>query len=45
MKSNLPLIEHHDPIIQDTIVKIFGKEPADKVKSLTGREEIPLGNF
>ncbi len=38
----LPLIEHHDPIIQDTIVKIFGKEPADKVKSLTGREEIRL---
>lgn len=38
----LPIIEHHDPIIQDTIVKIFGKEPADKVKSLTGREEIRL---
>lgn len=38
----LPLIEHHDPIILDTIVKVFGKEPADKVKSLTGREEIRL---
>ncbi len=38
----LPIIEHHDPIIQATIVKIFGKEPADKVKSLTGREEIRL---
>lgn len=38
----LPIIEHHDPMIQATIVKIFGKEPADKVKSLTGREEIRL---
>lgn len=38
----LPIIEHHDPMIQATIVKIFGKESSDKVKSLTGREEIRL---
>lgn len=38
----LPLIEHHEPLILNTIVGVFGKESEDAIKSLTGREEIRL---
>ncbi len=38
----LPMIEHHEPMILNAIVGVFGKESEDAVKSLTGREEIRL---
>ncbi len=38
----LPLIEHHEPMILDSIVNVFGKESEASVKSLTGREEVRL---
>lgn len=38
----LPLIEHHDPLIQDAIISVFGKEQENQIKSLTGREEIRI---
>jgi flagellar FliL protein len=38
----LPMIEHHEPMILNAIVGVFGKEQEDAVKSLTGREEIRL---
>lgn len=38
----LPLIEHHEPLILNTIVGVFGKESEDAIRSLTGREEIRL---
>jgi len=38
----LPMIEHHDPLIQDAIVAVFGKEQENQIKSLTGREEIRI---
>lgn len=38
----LPLIEHHEPIILDAIVGVFGKEGEATVKSLTGREEVRI---
>lgn len=38
----LPLIEHHEPMILDAIVNVFGKEGETTVKSLTGREEVRL---
>lgn len=38
----LPIVEHHEPIILNAIVGVFGKESEDAVKSLTGREEIRL---
>ena len=41
-KRYLPAIEHHEPLILDTIISIFSKQPEDKIKSLTGREEIRL---
>lgn len=33
-------LEAHDPLIRDTIVEIIGKQSADQVKTLTGREEL-----
>ena len=38
----LPLIEHHEPMILDAIVGVFGKEGEATVKSLTGREEVRI---
>lgn len=38
----LPIVEHHEPMILNAIVSVFGKESEDAVKSLTGREEIRL---
>ena len=39
-KSYLPAIEHHEPLILDIIYGNVSKQPEDKIKSLTGREEI-----
>ncbi|MDF0533439.1 flagellar basal body-associated protein FliL [Shewanella yunxiaonensis] len=33
-------IQHHDPLLRSAIVEILGNQTEDKVKSLTGREEI-----
>jgi flagellar FliL protein len=38
--ADLVAIEHHDPLLRAAIIEILGSQPADKVKSLTGREEI-----
>lgn len=32
--------EHHSPLIRSAIIEVFGKQPEEKVKSLTGREDI-----
>lgn len=32
--------EHHSPLLRATAIEIFGSQSEDKVKSLTGREEI-----
>ncbi|MBV2130115.1 flagellar basal body-associated protein FliL [Arsukibacterium indicum] len=39
-KRFLPAIEHHEPLILDTIIGILSKQTEDNVKSLTGREQI-----
>ncbi len=41
-KSFLPSVEHHEPLILDIIYGTISKQPEDKIKSLTGREEIRL---
>jgi flagellar protein FliL len=41
-KAFLPDIEHHEPLILDIIYGVISKQPEDKIKSLTGREEIRL---
>ena len=41
-KGFLPAVEHHEPLILDIIYGTISKQPEDKIKSLTGREEIRL---
>ena len=38
--SDIAIVEHHTPLLRDALVEIFSKEPEEKIKSLTGREEI-----
>ncbi|MEP4892399.1 MAG: flagellar basal body-associated protein FliL [Aliiglaciecola sp.] len=33
-------IEHHSPLLRATVIDILGRQPKDKVKSLTGREDF-----
>ncbi|SEA78232.1 flagellar basal body-associated protein FliL [Alkalimonas amylolytica] len=39
-RSYLADIEYHEPLILNTIIRVFNQQHEDKVKSLTGREEI-----
>lgn len=36
----LETVTHHAPLLRSLTIEIFGRQPADKIKSLTGREEI-----
>ena len=36
----IEVVEHHSPLLRATVIDIFGRQPEEKVKSLTGREEI-----
>lgn len=36
----LEAAEHHAPLLRATAIDIFGRQPEEKVKSLTGREDI-----
>jgi flagellar protein FliL len=38
--GHLEAAEHHAPLLRATVIDIFGRQPEEKVKSLTGREEI-----
>ncbi|GEA13590.1 flagellar basal body-associated protein FliL [Alteromonas sp. KUL49] len=38
--DNLEVAEHHMPLLRSTTIEIFGSQPEEKVKSLTGREDI-----
>ncbi|MGS2719504.1 flagellar basal body-associated protein FliL [Paraglaciecola aestuariivivens] len=38
--SFLEAAEHHSPLLRSAIIEVIGRQPADKVKSLTGREDI-----
>ncbi|MFT4993281.1 MAG: flagellar FliL protein [Paraglaciecola sp.] len=38
--SHLEAAEHHSPLMRATAIEIFGRQPEEKVKSLTGRETI-----
>lgn len=38
--SFVPTVEHHAPLLRALTVEILGRQPADKIKSMTGREEI-----
>lgn len=38
--DTIEMVEHHAPLIRATIVEILGQQPEEKIKSLSGREEI-----
>ncbi len=38
--GDVAIIEHHQPLIRDTIVELLGKQTEDAIKSLAGREDI-----
>ncbi|WP_420807511.1 flagellar basal body-associated protein FliL [Alteromonas flava] len=38
--DNLEVVEHHMPLLRAIVIEVFGRQPEDKVKSLTGREDI-----
>ncbi len=40
--DQLEIAEHHMPLLRSTAIEIFGQQPAEKVKSLKGREDIRL---
>lgn len=45
MLENVELLEaaeHHSPLLRAAAIEVFGSQPAEKVKSLTGREDIRL---
>lgn len=38
--SYLEVIEHHAPLLRATAIEIIGRQSEERVKSLTGREDI-----
>ena len=40
--ANLETVEHHAPLLRDAIIAVLSKEPEEKIRSLTGREEVRL---
>lgn len=40
--NNLEVVEHHAPLLRDAIISVLGREPEEKIRSLTGREEVRL---
>ena len=40
--NNLEVVEHHAPLLRDAIIAVLGREPEEKIRSLTGREEVRL---
>lgn len=39
-ESDIETIDHHAPLLRDAIIRILGEQSEQKIKSLTGREEI-----
>ncbi len=40
--DNLPIVEHHAPLLRDAIINIIGQQAEAKIKSMKGRSEIQL---
>lgn len=40
--DQMEIAEHHMPLLRATAIEIVGQQSAEKVKSLTGREDIRL---
>lgn len=40
--ANIDVVEHHAPLLRDAIIGVLSKEPEEKIRSLTGREEVRI---
>ncbi|MFC5706624.1 flagellar basal body-associated FliL family protein [Aeromonas eucrenophila] len=38
--ADLKLLEQHDPLIRDAIIRLIGSKTGDQIKSLVSREEL-----
>lgn len=38
--GDLEMVEHHAPLLRDAIINLIGQQSEDKVRSITGRQEI-----
>lgn len=38
--ADMVVLEHHDPLLRNAFIEIFGQAQEGKVRSLTGREEL-----
>ena len=38
--NDLEKADHHSPLLRATAIEILGRQPEERVKSLTGREDI-----
>lgn len=38
--ADMSLVEHHDPLLRNAFIEVFGQAQEGKVRSLTGREEL-----
>ena len=38
--SYVSIVEHHSPLLRDAIIDVLLRQPEQKIKSMTGREEI-----
>ncbi len=39
-QQDLTIVEHHQPLIRDTVIELLGKQTEDTIKSLAGREDL-----
>ncbi|MGN4983781.1 flagellar basal body-associated FliL family protein [Aeromonas dhakensis] len=39
-EADLKLLEQHDPLIRDAIIRLMGSKTADQIKSLVSREDL-----
>lgn len=40
--ANVSVVEHHSPLLRDAIIDVLIRQSEQKVKSMTGREEIRM---
>lgn len=43
--ADLELVQLHEPLLRSAIVELIGEQPEDRIKSLTGREEVRKACF
>ncbi|GEM76869.1 flagellar basal body-associated protein FliL [Vibrio sagamiensis] len=39
-QQDLTIVEHHQPLVRDTVIELLGTQSEDTIKSLSGREDL-----